>query len=442
MLAAMKLTPNRVLLVLVLVGASAQAQIDLSLARQYFGQLKQTSDADAGRTWGVPLYGPIFFVDDSTHAVVADRSDPQGQLKPNNGVWTGVLPNNLSPANTAIDWLGMRWTMVLWPVNQYRQPRESLLLHECFHRVQEGLGLPARDGLNSHLDSADGRIWLELEWRALERALREQPSARKQAIADALLFRAYRRTLLAEAAANENRLELNEGLAEYTGVKLSSGDTRELAFRADHTLRDAASGSSFVRSFAYTSGPAYGALLDLSGREWRKQIVSTGDLGKLLGICYGIEETKPTRDLAMIRASRYEAQEIIAEETRRSLDRETRIAAARKKFIESPILILPLSKDVNYSFNPNNLLAIDSLNTVYPTLRLVDSWGTLEVSDGAWLVRSNDGSLARAQVPGPRSGSATPATGDGWTLMLNEGWKIAPAERAGDFQIEKVSSIK
>ena len=180
MLAAMKLTPNRVLLVLVLVGASAQAQIDLSLARQYFGQLKQTSDADAGRTWGVPLYGPIFFVDDSTHAVVADRSDPQGQLKPNNGVWTGVLPNNLSPANTAIDWLGMRWTMVLWPVNQYRQPRESLLLHECFHRVQEGLGLPARDGLNSHLDSADGRIWLELEWRALERALRERRRGSRQ----------------------------------------------------------------------------------------------------------------------------------------------------------------------------------------------------------------------------------------------------------------------
>lgn len=442
MLASMKLTLNQVLLALVLFCGSARAQIELSLARQYFGQMKQTSDRDAGRTWGVPLYGPIFFVDPSTHAVVADRADSEGVLKPDNGVWTGVLPDHLSPANTAIDWLGVRWSMVMWPVNQYRQPRESLLVHESFHRIQEGLGLPARDAVNSHLDSTDGRVWLELEWRALERALREQSSARKQAIADALLFRGYRRTLSAEAAVNENRLELNEGLAEYTGMKLSSEDTEELAFRADRALRDAASGSSFVRSFAYTSGPAYGALLDLSGQEWRKQIVSTGDLGKLLGICYRIQEPKPTRDQALITAARYEAQEIIAEETRRSVDREARIAAARKKFILSPILILPLSKDVNISFNPNNLLAIDSLNTVYPTLRLVDSWGTLEVTNGAWLVRSNDGSLARAQVPGPQSGSDTPATGDGWTLTLNEGWKIAPGERAGDFQVEKTSATK
>ncbi len=424
-----------VVLSLALICASAEAQIDLWLAHRYFEQLKQTSDADAGRTWGTPLCGAIFFVDPSTREVVADRADAQGVLKLKDGVWTGALPNELNPANTAIDWLGVRWTMVQWPVNDFRQARERLLLHECFHRIQEGLGLPGRDAVNNHLDTADGRIWLELEWRALERALRQPGPARKHAIADALLFRAYRRSLFLEAAANENHLEINEGLAEYTGVKLSSETSEELVFRADRALRDDASNASFARSFAYTSGPAYGALLDLSGMEWRKQIASTGDLGRLLERSYGVKEVKPDHQAALAAASRYEGEEVIAQETRRGEQRQKQIAAARRKFVESPTLILPLSKDVRYSFNPNNVMAVDSLNTIYPTLRLVDTWGILEVSDGAWLTRNDSGALIRARVAAPQSSSAQPIKGEGWSLKLNDGWEMVAGERPGDLKV-------
>jgi hypothetical protein len=431
---------RRALLSLVLLAASAHAQIDVALAKQYFEELRQTSDIDAGRAWGVSLYGPIFFVDPSTRAVVADRPDPQGLLKSKDGVWTGTFPDNRNAANTAIDWLGVRWTMVMWPVNEYRQPRERLLVHECFHRIQQGLGLPAGDAVNSHLDGADGRIWLQLEWRGLERALRQPAAERKEAIADALLFRGYRRSLFAEAAANENKLELNEGLAEYTGLKLTSEDNEELRLRADRGLREAASNLSFARSFAYTSGPAYGALLDLSGRQWRKQIASVGDLGKLLGSCYGLGDAKPGREAALAAASRYQGQEVISLETRRAEQREKRILAARQKFIEGPVLILPLSKDVDYSFDPNDVMGIDSLNTVYPTMRLVDAWGILEVSDGAWLIRGGNGSLVRAQVPAPQSGSAAALKGEGWTLTLKQGWRIVAAERRGDFKVESAAA--
>ncbi len=220
---------------------SAEAQIDPALAQRYFGQLKQTSDRDGGRLWGTALYGPIFFVDPASREVAANQADAQGVLKVKDGVWMGTLPNDLTPANTAIDWLGVHWTMVMWPVNDFREARERLLLHEYFHRVQERIGLPAHDAVNSHVDTADGRIWLEMEWRALERALRQPGVERNRAVADALLFRAYRRSLFPEAARDENWLELNEGLAEYTGVKLSSESLEELVFRADRALRDGAS---------------------------------------------------------------------------------------------------------------------------------------------------------------------------------------------------------
>src|SRR6185369_13484981 len=114
---------------------------------------------------------------------------------------------------------------------------------------------------NSHLDTLNGRIWIQMEWRALERALRQTGPARKSAIADALLFRSYRRSLFTDSAGNENALEINEGLAEYTGVKLSSADLQETVMRADIILRQARNNPTFTRSFAYVSGPVYGALL-------------------------------------------------------------------------------------------------------------------------------------------------------------------------------------
>ena len=262
--------------------AAQSSAIDTKLAQQYFQQLEQTSNRDGGKTWGLSLYGPIMFVDPVSGSIVANQADRENKLVARDGVFVGTLPKEVSPANTATDWAGVHWTMVVWPVSEFRQPRERLLLHECFHRLQEKLGLPARDAVNSHLDTLNGRIWIQMEWRALERALRETGPARQASIADALLFRAYRRSLFPDSTTNENALELNEGLAEYTGVKLSSADLQETAVRANLSLRQARNNPTFARSFAYVSGPAYGALLDLSGKPWRDSLKPTTDLGVLL----------------------------------------------------------------------------------------------------------------------------------------------------------------
>src|SRR5829696_8369061 len=272
-----------------ITGAAAQSSgIDTKLATQYFRQLKQTSDRDGGKTWGPTLYGPIMFVDPRSGNIVANQADLEHKLVPQDGVFVGTLPREINPANTAMDWAGIHWTMVMWPVWEFRQARERLLLHESFHRLQEKLGLPARDAVNAHLDTLNGRIWIQMEWRALERALRQNGLARKAALTDALLFRMYRRSLFPDSANNENALELNEGLAEYTGVKLSSTDLGETVMRADLILRQARNNPTFARSFAYVSGPAYGALLDLSGKPWRVSVKPSTDFGALLQQRYAI----------------------------------------------------------------------------------------------------------------------------------------------------------
>ena len=424
------------LLVFVTAAATQSPAIDTKLAAQYFQQLKQTSDRDGGKTWGLSLYGPIMFVDPRSGNIVANQADLEHKLTPQDGVFVGTLPREVNPANTAFDWAGIHWTMLMWPVSEFRQPRERLLLHECFHRLQEKLGLPARDAVNAHLDTLDGRIWIQMEWRALERALRQAGPARKAAIADALLFRAYRRSLFPDSNTNENALELNEGLAEYTGVRLSSADLSETLLRANLILRQARNNPTFARSFAYVSGPAYGALLDLTGRPWRVGMKPSADLGLLLQQRYGIT-IHASEAAARAAVSRYEGAEIVTIETQQDQRRKQHVTEARKKFFDGPVLILSLTRDLNYSYDPNNVIGIDASNTVYPTMRLVDAWGVLTVSNGAWLERDTTGGLVRARVPAPADLSARPLKGDGWSLELKDGWEVVPGERRGDVTIKK-----
>ena len=423
-------------LVFVTCTAAQYSTIDTKLAAQYFQQLKQTSDRDGGKTWGVALYGPMLLVDSDSRNVVANQADLEHKLSPQDGVFVGKLPNEVNVANYALDWAGVHWTMVIWPVSDFRQPRERLLLHESFHRLQEKLGLPARDAVNSHLDKLNGRIWIQMEWRALEHALREAGPARKAAIADALLFRSYRRSLFPDSAGNENALELNEGLAEYTGVKLSSADLAETAVRANLILRQARNNATFARSFAYVSGPAYGALLDLTGKPWRASVKPSTDLGLLLQQRYGIS-VSASEAAARASVSRYEGEEIITLETKQEQKRSQQISEARKKFLDGPVLILSLSQDVNYSYDPNNVIGVDPSNTVYPTMRLVDAWGVLTVTNGAWLERDASGHLIRARVSAPSDLSARPLKGEGWSLEIANGWEVVPGERAGEVKIRK-----
>jgi hypothetical protein len=44
-----------------------------------------------------------------------------------------------------------------------------------FHRIQPELGFIAEDGSNEHLDTLEGRVWIQLEWRALRRAVERYP---------------------------------------------------------------------------------------------------------------------------------------------------------------------------------------------------------------------------------------------------------------------------
>ena len=411
-------------------------EINVNLAADYFREAADLSRNNGGRLWGTSLYGPMLFVDSDSRTVVANHADSEFKLHVQGEVFIGKLPDDVNIANTATQWAGVRWTMIIWPLPEDRRERLRLMAHELFHRIQDQIGLQSRETSNRHLDSRGGRTWLRLEWRALERALEENAAARREAVANAIYFRRYRQSMVPESLAQECALETNEGLAEYTGVKLSSRSEAEARTRAAYSLNQAQNKQSFVRSFAYASGPAYGLLLDAALPGWRRELKSEGDMSALLQRAVGLKLPPLAAEQAAARAKLYDGDEVIASETRREAIRSASVAKYRAKLIDGPVLVIPAAGSFNYSFNPNNLVPLDETGTVFPTIRVTDDWGILEVTDGVLMIRSN-GVIKELHVTAPNASTARSIQGPGWKLELNDGWTITTGKRSGDYTLSK-----
>jgi hypothetical protein len=418
---------------------ATERKIDLELAARYFEEAEALSRQDAGRLWGVPLYGPMILVDRGTHEAVANQPDAEGRLAKSGKVFVGKLPPAVMVANTSIDWAGVHWTMIAWPLPEDPDGRARLMMHECFHGIQNNLGMRAASPVNAHLESREGRTWLFLEWRALEVALEENGPKRKEALGDALLFRAYRQSLFPKAGEEERALEMNEGLAEYTGVKLSARSISEMMVRTACGLRQARGEEGLARHFAYISGPAYGALLDSSGAEWRSEVKTTPDFAALSRTAYNLGPVAPSAAQALERAGAYRGDYVIAMEKERENSFRERTAKYRAKLLSGPVLILPVGRSFSYTFDPGQTLPLDDTNTIYLYSRVTDDWGILDAPGGVLMIRQAGG-IVRLQVPAPAKLSGSPLQGDGWTLTPQKGWALAPGERAGDYVLKPENS--
>jgi hypothetical protein len=413
--------------------AQAPPPISPEAAAAVFRQAREICSADGGRLWGRSLCGPIMLVDPRGRRIEANQRDAGGVLTPaGGGVFTGVLPLSENFANTAAPWSGTFWTEIAWPLPDDRQARGKLIAHELFHRIAPKLDLPlVRGGDNRHLDTLDGRYLIQLEWRALAAALQAPDTvACNRAVADALLFRAERYRLFPAAAAEEQALEINEGLAEYTGVRLglATGAMRLQAALGD--MKAHARDDSFVRSFAYATGPAYGLLLDLYAPDWRKRIAKQPRFDLLLAQAARLGTPAAGPERVAARAAVYDGPALRAAEAERDRTRQLALARFRAKFVEGPVVAIPL-RQKNIQFNPTNLQPLDDRGTIYPTLRVTDDWGVLEAQNGALLSPKWDG----VTVAGPATASGSILKGDGWTMELKPGWTAAPGARPGDLVV-------
>lgn len=425
--------PPRVAMLALALGPClpAAAAVDAEGAAMVFAEAKSICERDGGALWGSSLCGPVLLVDPMDRSVIANQADAGGVLVADGNVFTGVLPASVMVANTPTEWSGTRWTQLMWPMDFDAMIRGVTLAHEMFHRIQPALGLTRPEARNHHLDTLEGRYLLQLEWRALARAvMADDGDDRRARIADALAFRAERQRRFPDAAADEGALDVNEGVPEYTGVRLGLRTPEQRRAFAVFDLSRFVEAPSFVRSFAYAHGPAYGLLLDDADPAWRSKLASGRRPDQLLAAALSLPAT--SADDLQVRVRRYDDGSLRASETQREQSRLARLADYRARLVDGPVLVLPLAR-TNYRFNPQTLVAMEGVGTVYPTPGLGDDWGTLTVERGGALVATDQ---TRATVPAPAAAGA-PGKGEGWTLELKPGWRVVPGTRAGDWTLAR-----
>jgi hypothetical protein len=410
---------------------SASPAIPVETAARVLAEAHLAAEEDGGLLWGRSLDGPLLLIDPQTRFAVANRADGQGVLTPQGGVFVGTLPSSLVVANTALEWNGVRWTMVMWPsLGDALVQRRRLLMHECWHRIQTDLGFPAANAMSEHLDTLHGRYLFVLELRALAAALRADGDARSTAIRDALVFRGARRAAFPAAAASERALENNEGLAEYTGFALRGTGAEESRLAVARRLDGVESDASFARSFAYQTGPAYGLLLNALAPAWRQTYGANGDLDGALRSAAKITLPDDLGTAAAARASSYRGAQLRASEQIRDRERQARVLKLRAALVDGPTLALPMD-GANYSFDPDGVVPLPGLGTVYVPLDVTGPWGDLHTTEGV-LVTAD---FSRLIVSAPVETKGATLAGTGWTLTRKPGWTTAPGARAGDLQL-------
>lgn len=399
-------------------------------ARAAFGEREAACVADSDRLWNAALCGPILLVDPTADRIYADRPDTALALVESDGIWHGVRPDGLMEANTSQRWGGVEWTLVLFPLPADSVTRLELLLHESFHRIQDELGLAPQEPRNVHLESEAGRSWLRLEARALARALSSEGDEAVAAVRDAMLFRARRQALDPQAQADEAALELREGLPSYTGTVLATADRDAAATRAIAALAELEQKDAMARSFAYATGPALGLLADSYAPGWRRVIRERRDLAGLLAHSIGFAAGDQAA-LAESRAAEYGAAAVRAEESARAAGAEQARADYLARLVEGPVLTLPIQQ-IQMTFDPNAVIPLGELGTVYASMTLSDRWGRLAVTAGGILIAAD---FSRVSVGLRAPAECGPATGPGWTLELHPGWSLGPGPRTGDCSV-------
>jgi hypothetical protein len=205
-------------------------------------------------------------------------------------------------------------------------------------------------------------------------------------------------------------------------VAASSG--QEATADAIKQLAEHEKAPTFVRTFGYPSGAAYGVLLDALSPGWTRRLNTADDLGQLV---MAAAKVVPAED-AKVAAIRYGGAELRTEEQQKDAERQIRIAELRRRFVDGPVLVVPRGR--NASVITTGAAPIPGQGTVFFEYRTSGDWGSLE-SKG--MLESADNTTLRLAAPFTTEGSTL--TGDGWKVTLAPGWVARPGNRPGDFEI-------
>jgi len=393
-------------------------------ANYYFSEVEKLCNIDSGALWGENLYGPILFIDIETRKLYSNVQDEQGLLKPKENIFTGTFPRE-EVFNFSREFGGTMYAMAPLPKKEDYYRITSRCIHGLFHCFQKRKGIDTPDYNTSHMSERTARLWLKMEWKALERAIRTTGETRKQAVRDAMVFRSARRELYPKYAKEENKFENYEGLASFTYMKFISGSRDEYLEKLMEYYHMIYGYNSYVSTFGFVHGNLYAHLLNETGFEFATIESRDFDLGEALRDIYDITLPAISRDIAGSLSFSYDVDLVKHEERERDEKLREGVRRRTSQFTEKPVVLLELVSP-NFSFEAEDTYPVDTLGIIYQTIRVSDNWGKLAVEEGGCLVSPN---LKFLRVPARNvEKEKRHITGDGWHIVLNNNWEMVKLE--------------
>jgi hypothetical protein len=394
-------------------------------AEMSFRNIEEICNRDSGNLWGRNLYGPLMFVDRNSRKIFSNQQDKDGFLKPKNGIFTGLYPKERIINTTAVTFSGTHFGMAPLPNEEDNYRITTRGIHSLFHRYQQTIGINPEYFNAINMDEKEARIWIKLEWKALKKAIASNGEEQMLAIRDALIFRGSNRESFPKYTGMENRFETYEGLATFTYLLLTTKSTEEYKSRLFEYLDRIYSYQSYARSYGSIHGALYATLLHFKNFNFKTIASDTIDLGNSVRELYNIELPRVCRDVAGSISINYNITEIYNEEEKRLQEIKERLNNQVSVFTEKPVVFLELESPY-FDFEPEDIHFLDTLGTLYQTMRVSDNWGKLTVNKIGCLV-SNNYKYLRITAKGLKI-DKNHINGEGWQIIMNDGWEIQESD--------------
>ena len=407
-------------------GKNSESYFTTDKASRCLKDIEEICNRDNGKLWGINLYGPIMFVERVTRRIVANQPDNEGILKSKDGVYTGIYPKELVLSNAPVKFGGTQFAMVPLPAEEDEYRIKTRTIHSLFHLFQKNEGVIASTFNLTNMEEKEARLWIKLEWKALRKAINSRGEERQLAIRDALIFRGSNRELNRKYATDENRFETYEGLSTFTYTLLCTNSQEEFKSRLFENLDRIYSMLSYARSYGFIHGALYASLLYDKGYDFKNIKTDSFDLGDTVRELYKIELPDICRDVAGSLAVNYDIESVNKEEEKREAEIKESIHNQISIFTEKPVVFLELESP-SFDFEPEDIHSLDTLGTIYNSMRVSDNWGKLTVDKGGCLV-SNNLKFIRITAKAFKA-DKNHISGDGWHLILNSEWELVPVDQ-------------
>jgi hypothetical protein len=395
-------------------------------AEMSFKNIEEICNRDSGNLWGQNLYGPLMYVDRKSRRIFANHQDKEGLLKLKEGIYTGFYPRENIVTTTTVNFGGTHFGMAPLPNEEDDYRLTTRAVHSLFHRYQQTIGINPEYFNAVNMDEKEARIWIKLEWKALKKAIGSDGEEQKLALRDALIFRGSNRESFPKYTSMENRFETYEGLATFTSFLLATKSPEEYRSRLFEYLDRIYSYQSYSRSYGSIHGALYATLLYFKGFDFKTITTDTIDLGKRVGELYQVRLPGVCRDVAGSISINYNITEIYNEEEQRLQEIKKRLNNQVSVFTEKPVVFLELESPY-FDFEPEDVHFLDTLGTLYQTMRVSDNWGKLTVDKIGCLV-SNNYKYLRITAKGLKI-DKNHIYGEGWQIIMNDGWEVQESDQ-------------